>query len=229
MLIRRTISTLSLSLLLVSCTKGGGKVELKTDDQKLSYAIGQQIGAGMKSQNINVDTDVLAASINDVLKGAPSRLTPEQMQATMMKAQQTRQEKQTGAGKENKAKADKFLAENKGKKGVTTTASGLQYEVVTAGKGTSPKASDVVKVHYKGTLLDGSEFDSSYKRGEPAMFPVGGVIKGWTEALQLMKPGAKWKLTIPPELAYGEQGRPSIPPNSLLQFEVELVSIEKAK
>lgn len=215
-------------LLVVACTKSGNqKVELKTDDQKLSYAIGQQIGSGMKAQNIKVDTDILAASIKDVLNGTPSRLTPQEMQATMMKAQQNMQEKTAGVGKENKAKADKFLAENKAKKGVTTTASGLQYEVVTAGKGPMPKATDTVKVHYKGTLLDGTEFDSSFKRGEPATFPVNRVIKGWTEALQLMKVGSKWKLAIPPDLAYGEQGPPSIPPNSMLQFEVELISIEK--
>lgn len=221
------LTLLSISLFtLVACTQGGGKVELKSDEQKLSYAIGQQIGAGIKAQNMKVDVDAMAASIRDVMSGAPSRLTPEEMQTAMMKAQQSAHAARAGEGAANKAKADKFLAENKAKKGVKTTASGLQYEVITEGKGKSPKETDTVKVHYRGTLLDGTEFDSSYKRNEPAMFPVNRVIKGWTEALQLMKPGAKYKLTIPPDLAYGEQGRPSIPPNSLLQFEVELIAIQ---
>jgi len=225
----RRLGLISVSALplLMACTAGSQKVELKTDDQKVSYTIGQQIGSGIKAQKLPIDVDVLAASIKDVLGGKPSRLSQEEQQATMMRMQQKMQETQTGEGKENKAKADKFLAENKGKKGVKATASGLQYEVITEGKGASPKATSTVKVHYRGTLLDGTEFDSSIKRGTPAEFPVNGVIKGWTEALQLMKVGSKWKLTIPPDLAYGEQGRPSIPPNSLLQFEVELLEIKK--
>ncbi len=219
-------------LILIStaaCTQGGGNVELKTDEQKVSYAIGQQIGQGMKQQKLDIDTKVLAASIDDVLKGNKARLTPEEMQGAMMKLQEKIHAKSAGEGKANKEQADKFLAENKSKKGVTTTKSGLQYEVMTEGKGTTPKSTDTVKVHYKGTLLDGTEFDSSIKRGQPAVFPVTGVIKGWTEALQLMKVGSKWKLSIPPDLAYGDQGRPSIPPSSLLQFEVELIGIEKSK
>ena len=226
MSIRFTVLSISLLALTVACTQGGGKVEIKTDEQKLSYTIGQQIGTGIKGQNMKIDVEVLSASIKDVMAGTASRLTPEEMQQAMMKAQQTAQATRSGEGTANKAKADKFLADNKAKKGVKTTASGLQYEVITEGKGKSPKATDTVKVHYKGTLLDGSEFDSSYKRNEPASFPVNRVIKGWTEGLQMMKPGAKYKLTIPPDLAYGEQGRPSIPPNSLLQFEVELISIQ---
>jgi len=129
----------------------------------------------------------------------------------------------------NKATADKFLASNKTKTGVKVTDSGLQYQVITEGKGVLPKDTDRVKVHYKGTLIDGTEFDSSYKRNNPATFGVRGVIKGWTEALLLMKTGAKWKLFVPPELAYGPSGRPKIPPNSLLIFEVELLEIEAAK
>ena len=125
----------------------------------------------------------------------------------------------------NGAAAKKFLDANGKQPGVTTTASGLQYKVVTEGSGSSPKPTDEVKVHYRGTLLDGTEFDSSYKRGEPATFPVGGVIKGWTEALEMMKPGAKWQLFIPPDLAYGPSGRPGIPPNALLKFDVELISV----
>lgn len=132
-----------------------------------------------------------------------------------------------GGGEENKKEGEAFLAKNKERKGVKTTASGLQYEVLQKGKGASPTPSDKVTVHYKGNLIDGSTFDSSYDRGQPATFSVGGVIKGWTEALQLMKIGAKWKLFIPPNLAYGERGRPSIPPNATLIFEVELISINQ--
>jgi FKBP-type peptidyl-prolyl cis-trans isomerase FklB len=127
----------------------------------------------------------------------------------------------------NKKEGEAFLAENKKKSGIKALPSGLQYKVITEGKGKSPKATETVTVHYRGTLIDGTEFDSSYKRGQPATFPVGGVIKGWTEALQLMKEGAKWQLVIPSDLAYGESGRQGIPPNAVLVFEVELVSIQK--
>jgi FKBP-type peptidyl-prolyl cis-trans isomerase FkpA/FKBP-type peptidyl-prolyl cis-trans isomerase FklB len=201
-------------------------VNLQTDEEKVSYAIGQQIGGNMKSQGIAVNTTVLAASIEDALAGKPARMKPEEMQAAMMKMRESMMAKQDAAGKENKEKGDSFLAENKKKPNIKVTASGLQYEVITEGKGNSPKATDTVKVHYAGTLLDGTKFDSSYDRNEPAEFPVGGVIRGWTEALQLMKPGSKYKLAIPSDLAYGPQGRPSIPPNSVLLFEVELLEVK---
>ena len=201
-------------------------VNLQTDDEKVSYAIGQQIGGNMKSQGISVNTGVLSASIEDALAGKPSRMKPEEMQAAMMKMRESMMAKQDAAGKENKDKGDKFLEENKKKPTVKVTASGLQYEVITEGKGNAPKATDTVKVHYAGTLIDGTKFDSSYDRNEPAEFPVGGVIRGWTEALQLMKPGAKYKLAIPSDLAYGPQGRPSIPPNSVLLFDVELLEVK---
>src|ERR1700730_17703129 len=136
------------------------------------------------------------------------------------------QQKQTEMGQKNAATGDKFLADNKAKEGVKTTASGLQYKVLKEGTGATPKSSDTVTVNYRGTLLDGTEFDSSYKRGQPATFPVAGVIKGWTEALQIMKAGSKYQLFIPASLAYGEQGRPGIPPNSVLIFEVELMDVK---
>jgi FKBP-type peptidyl-prolyl cis-trans isomerase FkpA/FKBP-type peptidyl-prolyl cis-trans isomerase FklB len=204
-------------------------VKLDTDDQKVAYAIGQQIGNGMKSQGLKIDTAILAASIDDVLQNKPARLTQEQMQAAMMKMRENMASKQESEGKENLEKGSKFLEENKKKPNVKVTKSGLQYEVVAEGKGDSPKPEDTVKVHYTGTLIDGTKFDSSVDRGEPAEFPVGGVIPGWTEALQLMKPGAKFKLAIPSELAYGPQGRPSIPANSVLLFDVELIEVAAAK
>src|SRR5438270_10025397 len=136
------------------------------------------------------------------------------------------QQKQTEAGKKNAADAEKFLADNKKKEGVKTTESGLQYKVLKEGNGAQPKSSDTVTVNYRGTLTDGTEFDSSYKRGQPATFPVSGVIKGWTEALQMMKAGSKYQLFIPASLAYGEQGRPGIPPNATLIFEVELMDVK---
>jgi FKBP-type peptidyl-prolyl cis-trans isomerase FklB len=145
---------------------------------------------------------------------------------TEMTQKKTAQMKE--AGDRNKKEGEKFIADNKKKEGVITTASGLQYKIITKGTGASPKATDTVSVHYKGTLIDGKEFDSSYRRGQPASFPVNGVIKGWTEALQLMKEGSKWQLFIPSELAYGDRGAGrDIGPNSTLIFDVELISIKK--
>jgi FKBP-type peptidyl-prolyl cis-trans isomerase FkpA len=217
------------ALLMFGCTKNNShSVDLKTDTQKASYAIGQQIGREIKGQGIEVDSGAIAMSIDDVLSGKESRLTMPEMQQVMQRMNEKLMAKESATGKDNKEKGEKFLSNNKTKTGVKSTASGLQYEVITMGKGNKPKATDSVKVQYKGTLLDGTEFDSSYKRNQAAEFPVNGVIKGWTEALQLMPVGSKWKLYIPSELAYGEHGRPGIPANSLLTFEVELVDILKA-
>lgn len=213
----------------MSCNGTGAlkKVEINTDKAKVSYTIGQQIGQQLKRSGLEIDADVLAASISDVMAGKESRLKPEEMKAAMMKAQQDQAQKEAEAGKANKEKGEKFLADNKAKPGIKTTASGLQYETLSEGKGAVPKATNTVKVHYKGTLIDGTKFDSSYDRGEPAEFPLNGVIKGWTEGIQLMKVGGKARFFIPSELAYGEHSPSSIPPNSVLIFEVELLDIKK--
>lgn len=208
--------------------------KIDTDEKKVSYAIGQQIGQNIKQVGLDVDSEVVGMAIGDVLKGQ-NKLTPEEitqaqakLQEMMMKKNQEANEKSQAAAVENKKKADEFLAQNKTAAGVKVTGSGLQYIVEKEGNGAKPSASDEVKVHYKGTLLTGEEFDSSYSRNEPAQFPVGGVIKGWSEALQLMKVGGKYKLFVPPELAYGDKSGGKIPPNSLLVFEVELLEVAKA-
>jgi FKBP-type peptidyl-prolyl cis-trans isomerase len=199
--------------------------QLKDQKDKFSYAVGLNIGMNFKRQNIDVNADAVTAGMKDGIAGKP-QMTMDQIKETMTAFEKDMQQKQTEVGKKNAAEADKFLAENKTKEGVKTTASGLQYKVLKEGNGAQPKAADTVTVNYRGTLTDGTEFDSSYKRNEPATFPVAGVIKGWTEALQLMKVGSKYQLFIPPDLAYGEQGRPGIPPNSMLIFEVELMDVK---
>ncbi|HEX2960728.1 MAG TPA: FKBP-type peptidyl-prolyl cis-trans isomerase [Ignavibacteriales bacterium] len=209
------------------------KEDLKTSKDKASYAIGLDIGKTFKRQSIEINEDALLQGVKDAIrKDSLYLLTDAEIQQTMMTFQKEMMEKQTAKMKElgdkNKKEGDAFLAANKTKEGVKTTASGLQYKVITAGTGATPKATDKVKVNYRGTLVNGTEFDNSYKRGEPIVFTVGSVIKGWTEALQLMKVGDKWQIFIPSELAYGEQGAgQTIPPNSTLIFDVELLGIEK--
>jgi FKBP-type peptidyl-prolyl cis-trans isomerase len=198
--------------------------QLKELKDRASYAIGLNVGFNMKRQNVEVNQEAFVAGFKDALTpGKSPALNEEQVRETMMAFEKEMQQKQTEAAQKNADAAKKFLDENKSKEGVKTTASGLQYKVMKEGNGAQPKASDTVTVNYRGTLMDGTEFDSSYKRGQPAIFPVGGVIKGWTEALQLMKVGSKYQLFIPPDLAYGPQGQRTIPPNSLLIFEVELM------
>ena len=219
----------ALALTLGACDKlGKGSVKIDSDEQKVSYAIGQQIGNNLKADGVEADPNVVAAAISDVLKGEKARVEQGELMAAMQRVREKVMNKQREEAQKNLGASASFLEENKKKAGVKTTASGLQYEVVTEGQGTAPKDSDVVKVHYKGTLVSGQEFDSSYSRNQPAEFPVNGVIPGWTEALKLMKSGAKYKLVIPPNLAYGEAGRPGIPPNSVLLFEVELLEVKTA-
>jgi len=216
-------------LLLIACSQEP-KSDLKTENARLGYAIGQEIGMNFKSQGIEVDANALAMSVNDVLAGRKSQLSPEELKTIRESFQAGRVEKAKTDAEKNKAAGEAFLDKNKTQEGWKTTADGLQYKVEIAGKGPTPKDTDRVVAQYVGKLLDGTEFDSSYERGQPAEFPVQGVIRGWTEALKLMKVGDKWKLAIPPALAYGERGRPpAIPPNSVLLFEIELLGIKEAE
>ncbi len=217
------IAALGLTVGLTACNKP----DLKSDKGQASYAIGQQIGQNLKAQNIDFDANTLVASMKDANEGK-SQMTKEDIQKAMMKLQESSMKKQQDEGEANKKKSADFLEANKSKEGVKVTASGLQYKVITEGAGAIPKKEDNVKCHYVGTLIDGTKFDSSVDRGQPAEFPVGGVIPGWTEALQMMKVGSKYQLFIPAELAYGPAGRPGIPANSALIFEVELLDIVKA-
>lgn len=205
----------------------------KTFEEKLSYSMGFEVGNYFKGAGGDIQKELLIAGIEDAYKGATPALTPEEMVsvqkefAAKMKARQMEKMEEMKAA--NLAAGQAYLETNKDKEGVTVTASGLQYEVITKGEGENAKPTDTVKVEYVGTLIDGTEFDSTAKHGEPAEFQVDQVIKGWGEALQLMNVGTKLKLTIPAELAYGEQGAaPMIQPNSVLLFDVELVSIEAA-
>jgi len=211
---------------------------LKDKKDKISYSIGVDIGTTMKRQPFEIDTDLLARGIKDAAAGGKMLMTDNEVRTTLMDLQKelqakqqeqmkAQQEEMKKAGEKNKKEGEAFLASNAKKDGVKTLPSGLQYKVIAAGKGGTPKATDTVEVNYRGTLIDGTEFDSSYKRGQTATFPVNGVIPGWTEALQLMKVGDKWQLFLPPGLAYGERGAGrDIAPNATLIFEVELLAIK---
>jgi len=209
---------------------GAEKPALKDAKAKESYTLGYQFGQSMKAQGLDLDMEVYTSGIQDALTGAKPRLSQDEMRTTVTELQKrlaaARQKEIKEIADKNLAQGKAFLEENKKKDGVVTLPSGLQYKVLTEGSGKMPKATDSVTVHYRGTLIDGKEFDSSYKRGQPATFQVGKVIRGWTEALQLMKEGSKWELFIPPQLAYGDRGTGSIPPNSTLIFEVELISVK---
>lgn len=195
--------------------------------EKISYIIGRDMATNLKKQGIEVEADAFLKGLKDVQAGNPSSLSQQEVQEAMMALQQEMAQKQNAAGAANKKAGEDFLAENKGKEGVQTLPSGLQYMVIKEGTGKSPSASDTVTTHYHGTLIDGTTFDSSYDRGQPATFPVNGVIAGWTEALQKMKEGAKWRLFIPSDLAYGAQGAgDAIAPHSTLIFDVELLQVK---
>lgn len=202
-----------------------------TEMDKLSYSLGVKTGENFASQEIQVNTQQFANGLSDALSNKKPLMTDQQMQDTIMQFQEKQIAKITARDKkvaaENLVKSNKFFADNKKKKDVKTLSSGLQYTEITAGNGTPPKIGDTVTVNYRGTLLNGTEFDSSYSRKEPTTFPLENLIPGWLEALQMMKPGSKWKLYVPPQLAYGDKGAGRIiEPNSALIFEVELVSVQ---
>jgi FKBP-type peptidyl-prolyl cis-trans isomerase len=205
-----------------------------TQQQKVSYSFGLDIGRTLKMQEVEVDTQALVRGLQDGLTGAAPLLTDEQIQQVMQEFQQEMQSKMADRAKvlgaKNLQEGQQFLAQNKQKAGVIELPSGLQYKVLKQGTGQKPKATDYVQAHYRGTLLDGTEFDSSYQRGEPAKFALNSVIEGWKEALQLMPVGSKWQLYVPAELAYGSQSpSPLIGPNALLIFEVELLDIPQGE
>lgn len=206
---------------------------LKTDNEKISYMIGLQMANSLQQVKEYIDADALAKAVKAGLSGQDKLMTDQQAQQVGMAfglfLQQKEMARRAEQGAKNLAEGEAFLAANKGKPGVRTTESGLQYQVLRAGSGARPSAADTVKVHYRGTLLDGKEFDSSYARGEPATFPLAGVIPGWTEGVQLMPVGSKYVFWIPSALAYGQNGAgQDIPPNATLKFEVELLEIVKA-
>lgn len=220
---------LSICFMSVFCI-AGEKPELKDVKDKESYSLGYQIGQTMKFQGVEIDPEIYASGLRDALSGSAPILSQDEIQRTVsavhkrvLAAQQKELKEQ---GEKNLADAKTFMEKNKAKEGVKTLPSGLQYKVIKDGSGKMPKATDEVSVNYRGTLIDGSEFDSSYSRGKPESFHVDKVIRGWTEALQLMKEGAKWELFVPPELGYGQKKMGSIPPNSVLIFEVELVAVK---
>lgn len=225
------VLTVTASIIAFSGAVRADEATLKDEKDRISYSIGHQIGGDFKKQGIELSPDTFQKGIQDALSGAKAAMTDEEMKKSLTELRTrlmaTQQAAQKEAGEKNQAAGKVFLDENGKKPGVVTLPSGLQYLVEKDGTGAKPKAADTVKVHYKGTLTDGTEFDSSYKRGEPASFRVDQVIKGWTEGLQLMSEGSKWQLFIPAGLAYGESGVGPIPPNSTLVFEVELLGIEK--
>ncbi len=230
------VGLVSSVVLVAGCQKEAEEpkaVELNTLEQKVNYTIARNLASNFKQNGLVVEPDSFMLALNDVRDGVESRLTDEEMQTVMQTFQEQamakREEEQKKIASENAEKGQAFLAENKAKEGVTTTESGLQYRVITEGSGVKPKATDTVTVHYSGKLLDGTEFDSSYSRNEPATFDLNSVIPGWTEGLQLMPQGSKWELVIPSELAYGPGANGPIPPNSVLVFEVELLEVKAAE
>jgi FKBP-type peptidyl-prolyl cis-trans isomerase FklB len=227
----KRILSMALSIgLLFSLCHASEKMELKSQKDRDSYSLGYQFGQTLKKQGVEINLQVYSSGIKDALGGTNPVLSQEEIQKNVSEIQKrviaARQKELNQQAEVNLSKSKAFLEDNKKKEGIKTLPSGLQYKVLTEGSGKTPKASDQVTVNYRGTFIDGTEFDSSYKRGQPATFRTDGVIKGWTEALQLMKEGSKWQLFIPPELGYGDRGAGPIQPNSTLIFEVELISIK---
>lgn len=209
------------------------KLDLKSQRDKESYSFGYQFGQNLKSQGMDINVELYSSGIRDALNSKEPLLSKEEISKTISELQKrimtTRQKEFKEMADKNLAEGKAFLEQNKKKEGIKTLSSGLQYKILTKGSGKTPNVTDNVTVHYRGTFINGSEFDSSYKRGKPETFQVSGVIRGWTEALQLMQAGSKWQLFVPYELGYGERGAGPIPPNSTLIFEVELISIKSTK
>ncbi|AIN61874.1 FKBP-type peptidyl-prolyl cis-trans isomerase [Pseudomonas soli] len=202
------------------------ELNLSTDESRVSYGIGRQLGGQLRDNPPpGVNLTAIVAGLTDAFNGADSRVSEEDLSAAFKVIREVMQAEAAAKAEAAAAAGKEFLADNAKREGIVTLASGLQYEVLTAGEGAKPSREDNVRTHYHGTLIDGTVFDSSYDRGQPAEFPVGGVIAGWTEALQLMNAGSKWRLYVPSELAYGAQGVGSIPPHSTLVFDVELLDV----
>lgn len=217
-------TAIAASLLLSAVSAMAAKPESETD--QFSYALGFQIGTGFKRDNLEVNPDVLAAAIKDIIQGKDPQLSMVEMRSVMTSVQQKMQAARTESANKTKSAGEAFLAANKNKNGVTTLESGVQYKVITSGSGKQPKATDSITANYQGALINGTVFDSSYKRGSPATFGVSQVISGWTEILQLMHEGDKWQVFIPSDLAYGERGAgQNIGPHEALIFDIELISI----
>jgi FKBP-type peptidyl-prolyl cis-trans isomerase FklB len=227
---RTVLAVVTLTAVVAVMAAAQEPAPLKTEKDKLSYAMGMDLAGQLKANAVDIDPAIFAKGMVDMFAGK-TLLTEAESKAIISALQAARFVKRTGelqaAGAKNKQEGDAFLAANKAKAGVVTLPSGMQYKVITAGTGPKPTLEQTVVCHYRGTLIDGQEFDSSFKRGQPATFPIKGVIKGWTEALQLMSVGSKWQVFIPPALAYGERGAGAdIGPNATLIFEIELVAIK---
>ena len=228
---KRWVLTLGMMVVPALAFAQGTAPELKTEKHKLSYSMGMDLGGQLKARSVDIDPELFARGLEDVLTGSKTLLTEDEAKKVITALQMTMVQKNLAeakvVGEKNKAEGEAFLAANKAKDGVVTLPSGLQYKILTAGTGPKPTLDQTVVCHYRGTLISGKEFDSSYKRGQPATFPVKGVIKGWTEVLQLMPAGSKWQVFIPSQLAYAERGAgPDIGPGATLIFEIELVEIK---
>jgi FKBP-type peptidyl-prolyl cis-trans isomerase FklB len=228
---KRALVVVLITLALATQVLAQGEPALKDEKDKISYSVGVEIGTTLKKQGIDVTPDILTRGIRDALTGAKTLMTEEEIVQTLTDFRKEfiakKQELNKQLAEKNKKEEEAFLAENQKKEGVKTLPSGLQYKVIKPGSGRKPKAEDMVTVHYRGTLIGGTEFDSSYSHGKPATFLVNRVIPGWTEVLQLMEEGAKWEVFIPSKLAYGEKGAGNeIGPNATLIFEIELVSVQ---
>lgn len=222
----RVIIAMAIAVFAVSACKEQ-EVDLTSEKQKFSYAIGFQMSQNLKRQGLDLDTSALSLAIKDVLSDQEPKVSQDDMKAAVQAFQQKKVKEREQLGVKNKEDGEKFLAENKKKEGVVTLKSGVQYKVIEKGTGRKPKSTDMVVVHYRGTLIDGTEFDSSYKRKQPATFAVNGVVKGWQEIIPMMKEGAKWHIAIPSEMGYGARGAGGmIGPNATLIFEIKLVGIQ---